>query len=165
MERKWTDYTTKTTPADNDEVLELSTNEKVQKRLTLGNLSDWILNKVADKVYSKLETNSKTLVTAINELNSKALKPFYSGSISTAPLTVPMNPGVYLITTYRYGGFKISSLSILNIQTENGSFLETIVKGKDYDNTVEMTCTERSLSSKYKISMNGACGIKIYKIA
>ena len=75
MERKWTDYTTKTTPADNDEVLELSTDEKVQKRLTLGNLSDWILNKVADKVYSKLETNNKTLVTAINELNSNRLMP------------------------------------------------------------------------------------------
>lgn len=90
MERKWTDYTTKTTPADNDEVLELSTDEKVQKRLTLGNLSDWILNKVADKVYSKLETNNKTLVTAINELNSKAFSPikvFASGATESDVLS------------------------------------------------------------------------------
>ena len=91
MERKWTDYTTKTTPADNDEVLELSTDEKVQKRLTLGNLSDWILNKVADKVYSKLETNNKTLVTAINELNSKGKirtgKNEFKGDLDTIPTT------------------------------------------------------------------------------
>ena len=67
---KWTDYTIKTNPADNDEVMVLDTAGKANKRLGLSALSDWILNKLADKVFQKLETNSKTVLGAINELNS-----------------------------------------------------------------------------------------------
>lgn len=67
---KWTDYTTKTEPADNDEVMILDTAGKANKRLGLSALSDWILNKIADKVFRKLETNNKTVLGAINELNS-----------------------------------------------------------------------------------------------
>lgn len=67
---KWTDYTIKTEPADNDEVMVLDTAGKTNKRLGLSALSDWILNKLADKVFQKLETNSKTVLGAINELNS-----------------------------------------------------------------------------------------------
>ena len=87
-DKKWTDYTTKTTPANNDEVMELSTDERAHKRLTLGNLSDWILNKIADRVYSKLETSDKTIIGALNELNSKALidtsEIFYSDAEVTS---------------------------------------------------------------------------------
>lgn len=68
---KWTDYTTKTEPADNDELMILDTAGKANKRLGLSVLSDWILNKIADKVFQKLETNNKTVLGAINELNSK----------------------------------------------------------------------------------------------
>jgi hypothetical protein len=67
---KWTDYTTKTEPADNDEVMILDTAGKANKRLGLSALSDWILNKLADKVFQKLETSNKTVLGAINELNS-----------------------------------------------------------------------------------------------
>ena len=96
--------------------------------------------------------------------NSKALKPFYSGYISNTPLTIKMGIGLYIITTYRYGGYKISSLSVLNIQSENGYFLETLVKGEDYDTTVKMDCTENGLSANYKIKLSGSCAIKIYKV-
>lgn len=68
---KWTDYTKKTSPENNDEVMILDTAGKANKRLNLSALSDWILNKIADKVFQKLETNSKTVLGAINELNSK----------------------------------------------------------------------------------------------
>lgn len=67
---KWTDYTIKTNPADNDEVMVLDTADKANKRLGLSALSDWILNKLADKVFQKLETSNKTVLGAINELNS-----------------------------------------------------------------------------------------------
>lgn len=70
---KWTDYTKKTSPENNDEVMILDTAGKANKRLNLSILSDWILNKIADKVFQKLETNSKTVLGAINELNSKTL--------------------------------------------------------------------------------------------
>ena len=97
-------------------------------------------------------------------LNSKALKLFYSGYISNTPLTIKMGVGLYFITTYRNGGYKISSLSVLNIQVENGSFLETLVKGVDYDATVKMGFTENSLSANYKYNLSGDCTIKIYKV-
>lgn len=70
---KWTDYTIKTNPADKDEMMILDTAGKANKRLGLSALSDWILNKLADKVFQKLETSNKTVLGAINELNSKAL--------------------------------------------------------------------------------------------
>lgn len=105
-----------------------------------------------------------TLTGAISELNSKALKPLYSGYISNTPLTIKLSIGLYFITTYRNGGYKISSLSVLNIQIDNGSFLETLVKGEDYDNTVKMDCTENGLSANYKIKLSGDCAIKIYKV-
>ena len=71
---KWTDYTTKTTVADNDEVMTLDTAGKANKRLSLSTLSDWVLGKIADKVFEKLQTNDKTILGAINELNSKTFK-------------------------------------------------------------------------------------------
>ena len=72
--------------------------------------------------------------------------------------------GLYLVTTYRSGGFKISSLSVLNIQIQNGSFLEVLVKGENYDSTVKMDFTENSLSANYKVPVSGSCTIKIYKV-
>lgn len=78
---KWTDYTIKTTVADNDEVMALDTAGKANKRLSLSTLSDWVLGKIADKVFAKLQTNDKTILGAINELNSS--KSFiYRGYVS-----------------------------------------------------------------------------------
>lgn len=105
-----------------------------------------------------------TLTGAISELNSKALKPFYSGYITNDPLTIMLNTGLYLVTTYRSGGYKISSLSVLNIQVQNGAFLEVLVKGEDYDSSVKMDFTENSLSANYKKPIPDRCTIKIYKV-
>lgn len=71
---KWTDYTIKTTVADNDEIMTLDTAGKANKRLSLSTLSDWVLGKIADKVFEKLQTNDKTILGAINELNSNTSK-------------------------------------------------------------------------------------------
>lgn len=75
---KWTDYTIKTTVADNDEVMVLDTAGKANKRLSLSTLSDWVLGKIADKVFEKLQTNDKTILGAINELNSNTSKLYIS---------------------------------------------------------------------------------------
>lgn len=53
---------------------------------------------------------------------------------------------------------------MLNIQIQNGSFLEVLVKGEDYDATVKMDFTENSLSANYKVPVSGSCNIKIYKV-
>lgn len=71
---KWTDYTTKTEPADNDEVMVLDTAGKANKRLGLSALSDWVIGKIANKVFENLQTQNKTILGAINELNSNTSK-------------------------------------------------------------------------------------------
>lgn len=89
---KWTDYTTKTTVADNDEVMALDTAGKANKRLSLSTLSDWVLGKIADKVFEKLQTNDKTILGAINELNSKTFMPIKFLMCSDQTLDLINNP-------------------------------------------------------------------------
>ena len=84
--------------------------------------------------------------------------------ITNGLVTVPLVPGLYLVSTYRSGGYKISSLSIVNIQAQDGSFIETLAKGVDYDNTIEMKYTD-SISFQYKIDLSGGCTIVIFKLA
>lgn len=71
---KWTDYTTDTNPTDTDEVMTLDDDKspKANKRVTLSTLADYFLDKLASKVFAKLETQNKTVIGALNELNSKA---------------------------------------------------------------------------------------------
>ena len=77
---KWTDYTIKTNPADKDEMMILDTAGKANKRLGLSALSDWIIGKIANKIFKNLQTQNKTILGAINELNSKTLIITISGS-------------------------------------------------------------------------------------
>lgn len=90
---KWTDYTTKTTVADNDEVMTLDTAGKANKRLSLSTLSDWVLGKIADKVFEKLQTNDKTILGAINELNSKVF--IKTQNLSTFSINIKLNKNIY----------------------------------------------------------------------
>lgn len=71
---KWTDYTTDTNPTDTDEVMTLDADKtpKANNRVTLSTLADYFLDKLASKVFAKLETKNKTVIGALNELNSKA---------------------------------------------------------------------------------------------
>lgn len=73
---KWTDYTTDTNPTDTDEVMTLDADKspKANKRVTLSTLADYFSDKLASKVFAKLETQNKTVIGALNELNSKQSK-------------------------------------------------------------------------------------------
>lgn len=73
---KWTDYTTKTNPADNDEVMVLDTAGKANKRLGLSALLGFVENKIMGRRFDNLNTTDKTVLGAINEVdsNGKQLK-------------------------------------------------------------------------------------------
>ena len=73
---KWTDYTTKTTVADNDEMMILDTAGKANKRLGLSALLGFIENKIMGRRFDNLNTTDKTVLGAINEVdsNGKQLK-------------------------------------------------------------------------------------------
>ena len=67
---KWTEYTTKDTLADNDEVMLYDATARANKRGLMSKFWDYVVDKMATAVISKLETNNKTIIGAINALNS-----------------------------------------------------------------------------------------------
>lgn len=68
---KWTEYTTKDTLADKDEVMLYDATARANKRGLMSKFWDYVVDKMATAVISKLETNNKTIIGAINALNSE----------------------------------------------------------------------------------------------
>lgn len=93
---KWTDYTIKTNPADKDEVMILDTAGKANKRLGLSALSDWIIGKITNKVFENLQTQNKTILGAINELNSNTFLIYEKNvyDLDNPPNAFILNSGV-----------------------------------------------------------------------
>lgn len=71
---KWTEYTSKDTLADNDEVMLYDATGKANKRGLMSKFWDYVVDKMSTAVISKLETNNKTIIGAINALNSETKK-------------------------------------------------------------------------------------------
>lgn len=80
----WKEYTTKTTPEDADEIVIADTKANANKRTPLGGLWNWIAGKLATAVISQLETQNKSIIPALNELNSKAQIIRVSGTTDDA---------------------------------------------------------------------------------
>ncbi len=68
---KWTEYTTKETLADNDEVMLYDATGRANKRGLMSKFWDYVVDKMSTAVISKLETNNKTIIGALNYLNGK----------------------------------------------------------------------------------------------
>lgn len=77
---KWTDYPTKTTPADTDDLMIYDATGKANKRVLFSGLWNWIVDKLTNAVINNLQTNNKTILGALNELNSKTLIITIAGS-------------------------------------------------------------------------------------
>lgn len=71
---KWTEYTSKDTLADNDEVMLYDATARANKRGLMSKFWNYVVDKMATAVISKLETDNKTIIGAINALNSDSLK-------------------------------------------------------------------------------------------
>lgn len=70
---KFDDYTQKTAPEDNDIALILDKTANVNKKTPFSGVWNWIVSKLTSAVISQLETTNKSIVPAINELNSKSI--------------------------------------------------------------------------------------------
>lgn len=68
---KFNEYTQKATPADNDTLMIYDAASKSNKLSPFSGIWNWIVGKLANAVISNLQTNNKTVLGAINELNSK----------------------------------------------------------------------------------------------
>ena len=59
---KWTDYPTKTTPADTDDLMIYDATGKANKRVLLSGLWNWMVDKLTNAVINNLQTNNKTIL-------------------------------------------------------------------------------------------------------
>lgn len=71
---KFNEYTQKATPEDADSLMIYDATSKANKLSPFSGIWDWIAGKLTNAVISNLQTNNKTVVGALNELNSKWLE-------------------------------------------------------------------------------------------
>jgi hypothetical protein len=77
---KFNEYSQKATPADNDTLMIYDATAKSNKLSPFSGIWNWIVGKLTNAVISNLQTSNKTVLGAINELNSKTLIITMSGS-------------------------------------------------------------------------------------
>ena len=70
---KFNEYSQKATPADNDTMMIYDATSKSNKLSPFSGIWNWIVEKLTNAVISNLQTNNKTVVGALNELNSNPL--------------------------------------------------------------------------------------------
>lgn len=127
-------YTDRGTLADTDAFLINDGTE--MKKSVLSKLSDFVLNKIADKVFAKLQTNDKTILGAINELNSNTrfdvTAPNNVSIINNASIKV--GRVVYIAVKLKIVG-ALSSETILSFLSNatNSSTTFSIGKGTEWD--------------------------------
>ena len=97
---KWTEYTMKDTLADNDEVMLYDATGKANKRGLMSKFWDYVVDKMSTAVISKLETNNKTIIGAINALNSDSFKKISTEYIISNGLK--KNAGKHPISSEKY---------------------------------------------------------------
>lgn len=96
---KWTEYTSKDTLADNDEVMLYDATAKANKRGLMSKFWDYVVDKMATAVISKLETDNKTIIGAINALNGKSLIDLGNVNIGSDTLKIIANGTTIMLIT------------------------------------------------------------------
>lgn len=100
---KFNEYSQKATPQDADSLMIYDATSKANKLSPFSGIWNWIVGKLTNAVISNLETQNKSVIGALNELNSKAkiLTPNISGKSSFYDLQA----GIYYFNTEDYRNF------------------------------------------------------------
>lgn len=80
---KFNEYTQKATPEDADSLMIYDATSKSNKFSPFSGIWNWIVGKLTNAVISNLQTSNKTVLGAINELNSNRVA-VYIGKITTS---------------------------------------------------------------------------------
>ena len=70
---KFNEYSQKTTPADNDTLMIYDATSKANKLSPFSGIWNWIVGKLTNTVISNLQTSNKSVIEALNELNSNPI--------------------------------------------------------------------------------------------
>ena len=100
----WDSYTQKATPEDNDTLMIKDTAGAANKRTPFSGVWNWIVNKLTSAVISNLQTNSKSIIPAINELNSNAMKNTFVSALGKGSSWNNATPGTYWFNLYTGSG-------------------------------------------------------------
>lgn len=142
---KWTEYTSKDTLADNDEVMLYDATARANKRGLMSKFWDYVVDKMATAVISKLETNNKTIIGAINALhsdNGKLLCVKKSTNESKGTLKFTYNGRLAAIALVTRNG--ASSLAYYIGINSGNTFSINKLGGGDIDITVDLS--EKTIS-------------------
>ena len=90
---KFNEYTQKATPADNDTMMIYDATAKANKLSPFSGIWNWIVGKLTNAVISNLQTNNKSVVGALNELNSKVF--IDTRNRSTFSVNIRLNKDTY----------------------------------------------------------------------
>lgn len=93
----WKEYTTKTAVEDTDELMIADATANANKRTPLSILWNWIAGKLATAVISQLETQNKSIIPALNELNSKS---FLKAKVLAQMLHIRPNSKIIRLVLY-----------------------------------------------------------------
>ncbi len=123
---KFNEYTQKATPEDADTLMIYDAAAKANKLSPFSGIWNWIVGKLTNAVISNLQTNNKSVVGALNELNSK---PFlrYERTYGTS-LTVSNVRGAthgliligYTLIPFYISGSSTSGYTIATLQLPDG---------------------------------------------
>lgn len=89
---KFNEYSQKATPADADSLMIYDAAAKSNKLSPFSGIWNWIVEKLTNAVISNLQTSNKTVIGALNELNSNTLKTVDSNVEDWNNI---VSPGIY----------------------------------------------------------------------
>lgn len=144
---KWTEYTSKDTLADNDEVMLYDATARANKRGLMSKFWDYVVDKMSTAVISKLETENKTVIGALNYLNGNT----FSGR------TVKIEPkGTITVTYNRYTTASIFCFRKGMYLFSNGYI--TTIKQDDHV-SVSISTDYKTITFKNQSSVEWAYGV------
>lgn len=111
---KFNEYPAKAHPEDADTLMLYDAATKSNKLSPFSGIWNWMVNKLTNAVISNLQTNNKTVLGAINELNSKAVGAFKAvGFTDKSTITIKTYSD-----SYSYGILIVA----INQNSSNGPF-------------------------------------------
>lgn len=136
---KFDDYTQKNTPEDNDITLILDKTANVNKKTPFSGIWTWIVNKMTNAVIQNLQTTNKTVIGAINELNSKTFLLGKSISAKNTKNLNNINDGIYFYNGWGWDSEPptngtapfINDTGIWIRMTLDASTVDVVIAGKD----------------------------------
>lgn len=149
-------YTDRGTLADTDAFL--INDGTGMKKSVLSKLSDFVLNKIADKVFEKLQTSNKTILGAINELNSNPASGKHI-ALGNSKNTIKITPSVSYQIFFVYGylsapwmGVIVSEGKIISFKFEKVGSEPVSIEKSGEDSLIlkySKTWGQAVISSKY----------------